>query len=250
MDRYTYDEWAELLTGFFFDEAHEGEEILFAVDELALVDASGLQESEACASLAAAVSSVVGRRWDVLAVRRRLERWRSAGAVGAHPAIPFLALTVLAAYRMGAFEGFAPHKFYVPLRRTLDGDDEGTDAPGTYLEYVRELWNDLYLDRRFEEATNDQDVYPFDVEQLPLPAARYAKCASVDVARRVAEPQSTDPVLGALVTAASGRRLVTGPRWCGSVRVEADVRGYGGCRRSGWFCGAPAAGAVSARRGG
>ncbi len=143
MDRYTYDDWAELLAGFFFDEAHEGEEILFAVDELALVDASGLDESEACASLAAAVSSVVGRRWDVLAVRRRVERWRSAGAVGAHPAIPFLALTVLAAYRMGAFEGFAPHKFYVPLRRTLADDDEGTDAPGTYLEYVRELWNDL-----------------------------------------------------------------------------------------------------------
>ena len=41
MDGYTYDEWAGLLAGFFFDEAHEGEEILFAVDELALVDASG-----------------------------------------------------------------------------------------------------------------------------------------------------------------------------------------------------------------
>lgn len=52
-----------------------------------------------------------------------------------------------------------------------------------------------YLDRRFEEATNDQDVYPFDVEQPPLPAARYAKCASVDVARRVADRLDAELVI-------------------------------------------------------
>lgn len=60
-------------------------------------------------------------------------------------------------------------------------------VPGLGLCIVLTGSRPHYLDRRFEEATNDQDVYPFDVEQLPLPAARYAKCASVDVARRVAE---------------------------------------------------------------
>jgi hypothetical protein len=60
-------------------------------------------------------------------------------------------------------------------------------VPGLGLCIVLTGSRPHYLDRRFEEATNDQDVYPFDVEQPPLPAARFAKCASVEVARRVAE---------------------------------------------------------------
>lgn len=44
----------------------------------------------------------------------------------------------------------------------------------------------FYVDRRFEEATDDLDVFPFEVAQAPAPAAKYAKCASVDVAERVA----------------------------------------------------------------
>jgi hypothetical protein len=143
MDEFTYDDWAELLEEFFFGDAHAGEEILFAVDELALCEASGLDEVAAGASLASAVRSVIGRAWNVAAVKERVTQWRATGAAGPHPALPFLALTVLAAYRMGAYEGFASHKFYVPLRRTLADDDEGTDAPGTYLDYVTELWHDL-----------------------------------------------------------------------------------------------------------
>lgn len=142
-DEFTYDDWAELLAGFFFDEAHDGEEVLFSVDEQALVDSSGLDEADACESLASAVRSLIGPRWNVAAVTRRVQRWRATGAEGPHPAIPFLALTVLAAYRMGAYEGYAPHKFYVPLRRTLSDDDEGTDAPGSYLAHVQGLWADL-----------------------------------------------------------------------------------------------------------
>ena len=42
---------------------------------------------------------------------RLVERWRSGGNTSDHPALPFLALTVLAASRMGGYEGFAAHKF-------------------------------------------------------------------------------------------------------------------------------------------
>jgi hypothetical protein len=140
---YTYDDWAELLAGFFFDEAHDGEEILFAVDERSLAEASGLDETAAAESLAAAVRLVIGKSWNVRAVKRLVERWRRGGTDQAHPAIPFLSLTVLAASRMGSYEGFAPHKFYVPLRRALLPEDTEVDAPGTYLEYVRWLWDDL-----------------------------------------------------------------------------------------------------------
>lgn len=143
MTEYTYDDWADLLAGFFFDAAHDGEEILFAVDELSLAEASGLEETTAAESLAAAVRLVIGKSWNVLAVKRLVERWRREGTEQAHPAVPFLALTVLAASRMGSYEGFAPHKFYVPLRRALVLDDAEVDAPGTYLDHVRWLWEDL-----------------------------------------------------------------------------------------------------------
>ena len=143
MTEYTYDDWADLLADFFFDEAHDGEEILFAVDELSLAEASGLEETAAAESLAAAVRLVIGKSWNVLAVKRLVERWRKAGGSEAHPGLPLLALTVLAASRMGSYEGFASHKFYVPLRRALVPDDSEVDAPGTYLDYVRWLWDDL-----------------------------------------------------------------------------------------------------------
>lgn len=138
---YTYDDWAELLAGFFFDEAHGGEEILFAVDELSLSEASGIRD--AGASLASAVQSVIGRHWDIAAVSRRVKNWRESGSEGPHPALPLLALTVLAASRMGSYEGYAPHKFYVPLRKAVDPSDSETGAPGSYLRHVRGLWEDL-----------------------------------------------------------------------------------------------------------
>lgn len=140
---YTYEQWGELLAGFFFDEAHDGEEILFAVDELSLSEASGLTDASAADSLASAVLALIGRGWNVGVVNRRVKSWRASQGEESHPALPFLALTVLAASRMGGYEGFAPHKFYVPLRRALDPDDTETNAPGTYLQYIRGLWADL-----------------------------------------------------------------------------------------------------------
>jgi hypothetical protein len=54
-----------------------------------------------------------------------------------------------------------------------------------------------YVDRRFDEATDDLDIYPFEVPQPPAPAAKYAKCASVevadDVARRLGASLVIDP---------------------------------------------------------
>lgn len=45
----------------------------------------------------------------------------------------------------------------------------------------------FYVDRSFEQATDDLDVFPFEVPQPPSPAAKFAKCASVEVAQRIAE---------------------------------------------------------------
>ena len=58
----------------------------------------------------------------------------------------------------------------------------------------------FYVDRRFGEATDDLDVFPFEVSQAPSPAAKYAKCASVEVAERVAASMGAlfviDPATG------------------------------------------------------
>lgn len=59
-------------------------------------------------------------------------------------------------------------------------------VPGLGLCVVLTGSRPFYVDRRFEEATDDLDVFPFEVPQAPSPAAKYAKCASVEVAERVA----------------------------------------------------------------
>jgi hypothetical protein len=139
----TYDEWVEALGAFFFDEAHNGEEILFAVDEDTLAEISGLTPSEARESLAHAVESVIGRQWYVSSVWRLVRRWKAGGYEGDHPALPYLGLTVLAASRMGAFDGVPTHNFYIPLRQTLNPEDLDDGCPGEYLDYVKVLWSSL-----------------------------------------------------------------------------------------------------------
>ena len=53
---------------------------------------------------------------------------------------------------------------------------------------------------RFREATEDQDVYPFELRQRDAPVALFAKCASIaaaqEVAHRVGVPLIFDPASG------------------------------------------------------
>ncbi|HZR11907.1 MAG TPA: hypothetical protein VFC33_01535, partial [Acidimicrobiia bacterium] len=142
MSDLSYEQWTERLGRFFFDSAHDGEEILFAVDDAALAEASGFEETEAVASLALAVRSVIGSAWAVERVSSRVRRWKHDRG-GDHPAIPFLALTVLAAFRMGEHARFAAHNYYVPLRRLIDHDDRDEGPPGSFTDHIEWLWRDL-----------------------------------------------------------------------------------------------------------
>jgi hypothetical protein len=77
-------------------------------------------------------------------------------------------------------------------------------VPGLGLCLVLTGSRPHYVDRRFEQATDDLDVYPFEVPQPPSPSARFAKCASVEVAERVARGLGARLVIdpgGALVEA-------------------------------------------------
>lgn len=59
-------------------------------------------------------------------------------------------------------------------------------VPGLGLCVVLTGSRPHYVDKRFETATDDLDVYPFEVPQAPSPSAKFAKCASLDVVERVA----------------------------------------------------------------
>lgn len=60
-------------------------------------------------------------------------------------------------------------------------------VPGLGLWIVLTGSRPHYVDERFQMATDDMDVYPCAVQQPPAPAAKLAKCASVETAERVAE---------------------------------------------------------------
>ncbi len=60
-------------------------------------------------------------------------------------------------------------------------------VPGLGLWIVLTGSRPHYVDERFDTATDDLDVYPCNVSQPPAPAAKLAKCATVDTVRRVAE---------------------------------------------------------------
>jgi hypothetical protein len=73
----------------------------------------------------------------------------------------------------------------------------------------------FYVDRSFEQATDDLDVFPFEVPQPPSPAAKFAKCASVEVAKRIAEG------MGALLVLDPARDLAAAMRPVDEEPVEA-----------------------------
>jgi hypothetical protein len=60
-------------------------------------------------------------------------------------------------------------------------------VPGLGLCLVLTGSRPHYVDQRFEEATDSMDVFPFVIAQGDAPLAKYAKCASVEIAQRTAE---------------------------------------------------------------
>ncbi len=138
----SYEDWAERLFEFFFDEENDGEEILFAIDEPTLQEIYPEGGTAAGSSLAQAVASrIQGSQWLVSNVYLNMvQPWERLGRPGAHPALPLLALTVLAASRMQTGGSFAANNYYVPLRRTLDPNDVGHGPPGDFRDYIEQLW--------------------------------------------------------------------------------------------------------------
>lgn len=81
-------------------------------------------------------------------------------------------------------------------------------VPGLGLCVVLTGSRPYHVDQRFAEATNDLDVYPFEVAQSPGPAAKFAKCASVETAHRVAGSFGAELVIDPAASLVSCMRSV------------------------------------------
>lgn len=150
---WSYEDWSELLFETFFSEENGGEDVLFAVDDAVLAEISGLSEEGEGGggdSLAKAVKSRISVQWRLGNISASAREWERRGGIGAHPALPVLALTVLAASRMAANETHAAHNYYVPLRRLLDPHDPGSGAPGDFTDEILGLWASV---REWSEVT-------------------------------------------------------------------------------------------------
>ena len=60
-------------------------------------------------------------------------------------------------------------------------------VPGLGLCLVLTGSRPHHINDRFERATDDMDVYPFEVLQEDAPRAKFAKCSSIEIAQRTAE---------------------------------------------------------------
>jgi hypothetical protein len=81
-------------------------------------------------------------------------------------------------------------------------------VPGLGLCIVLTGSRPHHIDERFESATDDLEVFPFELQQDPSPAAKYAKCASVEVASRVSDRLGAHLVIDPGNTLASALRPV------------------------------------------
>jgi hypothetical protein len=88
-------------------------------------------------------------------------------------------------------------------------------VPGLGLCAVLTGSRPFYVDQRFDEATDDLDVYPFEIDQPPSPAAKFAKCASIDVAERVAAG------MGAVLVVDPAGQLISALRAVDEEPIEA-----------------------------
>lgn len=143
LGQFDYDWWALALESRFFNEAFDGEPVTLCVDEQELASMTALPPVEAIEALASAVRTVVMPNYRFEVVRRRAEKWQRSGFVGPPPALPLLALTVLAASRMSSHGGRGAPAFYPRVRELLRPGDTSAGDPGDYANAVPRLWEQL-----------------------------------------------------------------------------------------------------------
>lgn len=142
----TYDGWTDALAAHFFRPEYARSHVMFLVDDAALGEIFGGGQEEALQSLVKAISPRLRRRSprqlfaDIESASRL---WRGRGAHGVPPCLPLLAVTVLAATRMGRTKNRAGHNYYGPFIELLDLDVAEQDVIVSYGDAMPSLWEIL-----------------------------------------------------------------------------------------------------------
>ncbi len=141
----TYGEWARLLCERFFSGERANQPVTLFVDEdlLGELEGSGVP-ARGVESLATAVRSRLtkdsyGQRFS--RIERESVDWKVRGGEGDPPALPLLALAVLAATYMGAADGIAPHNYWKRFRDLLGFEQR--DMKG-HEGAFKTLWGHLH----------------------------------------------------------------------------------------------------------
>jgi hypothetical protein len=126
---------------------------MFFVDDEAVAKLYGGAPDEAVSSLVSAVRGKLARgrpRQLFHRIESETRRWKLNGGDGAPPALPLLALTVLAATRMGRGRDRASHNYYKPFCDLLGSHIDPKLLIASYRDAVPYLWQCLqwWLDEK------------------------------------------------------------------------------------------------------
>lgn len=138
-----HDWWRYVIAERYLPAIGPARTATLSIDGESLAELAELDAREARASLSATVRREVGAGFSLFRYASLTRSWWRGDAEKPPPALPLLALTVLAATEMGTVPGIPSHNFYVPFRRLLDSADQLDGAPGDFTEYIQELWKSL-----------------------------------------------------------------------------------------------------------
>jgi hypothetical protein len=155
--RLTYEDWAGLLCAHFFRAEYDGVPVMFFVDDDAIANLHGGDPRDAVSSLVAAVRGRLDRGRPRQLFRRiesDARTWKVRGGEGPPPALPLLALAVLAATRMGRGRDRAAHNYYKPFCDLLGDDLDRELVVASYRDALPYLWHSLqwWLDDKHRGA--------------------------------------------------------------------------------------------------
>ena len=192
--RISYESWNSLIFGYFFGESQSQRNVSFSVENDVLAAVSGLPQDEAEESFRKAVLSLVSNSWSMRIVSGKVKSWEKVPKEerGIYPAVAFLAITVLAASKMGEDElvdsGLSSANFYVPLRRTLNPIDDTKGAPNGYREHIEYLWN------QFAKWMNEDLAGTLGYIRLtqPPPERRYVELSTQHAILRASDRRRLD----------------------------------------------------------
>jgi hypothetical protein len=192
--RISYESWNDLIFNYLFGEHRKGSDVSFSIEKSDLAAMSGLDPIAAEESFRTSVLSLISKNWRVGQVKWEVNRWsrKSPSERGIYPAVAFLALTVLAASKMGDEEwtehGFNTSNFYVPLRKTLVPTDIGEGSPGDYTEHIQDLWDG------FANWVNNELRGEFGrlTVVAPPPERRYVELATQHAVLRASDRRRLD----------------------------------------------------------